>query len=370
MSAVLIPFFFNSRSIEFSSPKKSESSIHTIQKEKENNLAELEDIYKLILPSSNKRSPMSMNSSSEFLKSSINSPNHFVKKEDVHVVFKRQRLLLNLAHVCLMYGEVNLCSQILGYLKETELVNDEFSLELEFIECEQAIKELKHKQEKYSKNVVKLRNECINKLHEALKHAQRSNSPNLLQLGCIMQWNLCLPLIQPGLRNQIRKPLQYVADCLEEIDSMEWLLRCQIHFELAKCDEEIEQLQTAEQHLLKAIHLDDGNIYKEQLDHSLKRLRLRAELYKTPECIEDQSAMILEQCVVGGGKSEKKLKPAIGELLASLNSKQTDAEKSAAGSNYALLFQGHLYSKYKDVCSSFYLATIFYTNSFVDVCVT
>jgi tetratricopeptide (TPR) repeat protein len=326
--------------MESTSLKKSESSIQMIQKEKENTLAELEEIYKLILPSNknnNKRSRLSNNSdSSEFLKSSVNSSNNFHKKEDVHVVSKRQRLLLNLAHVCLMYGEVNLCSQILGYLKETELVNDDFLLELEFIECEQAIKELKHKQEKYSKNVVKLRNECINKLHEALKHAQRSNSPNLLQLGCIMQWNLCLPLIQPGLRNQIRKPLQYVADCLEEIDSMEWLLRCQIHFELAKCDEEIEQLQTAEQHLLKAIRLDDGNIYKEQLDHSLKRLRLRAELYKTPDRIEDQSAMILEQCVVGG-KSEKKLKPAVSDLLASLNSKQSNGEKSATGGNLSSL---------------------------------
>ena len=102
---------------------------------------------------------------------------------------------------------------------------------------------------------------------------------------------------------------------------MEWLLRCQIHFELAKCDEEIEQLQTAEQHLLKAIQLDDGNVYREQLDHSLKRLRLRGELYKTPEKLEDQVAMILEQCVVGEGRNEKKLKPAISDLLAMLNAK-------------------------------------------------
>lgn len=102
---------------------------------------------------------------------------------------------------------------------------------------------------------------------------------------------------------------------------MEWLLRCQIHFELAKCDEEIEQLQTAEQHLLKAIRFDDEKVYSEQLSHALQRLQLRAELYKTPERIEDQVAMILEQCVVGGGakQGEKRLKPAISELLERLN---------------------------------------------------
>lgn len=103
-------------------------------------------------------------------------------------------------------------------------------------------------------------------------------------------------------------------------------MRCQVHFELAKCDEEIEQLQTAEQHLLRALRFDDQKIHTEQLEHTLKRLRLRAELYKTPERVEDQVAMILEQCVVGGGggngngrTNEKRLKLAISELLESLD---------------------------------------------------
>lgn len=99
---------------------------------------------------------------------------------------------------------------------------------------------------------------------------------------------------------------------------MEWLLRTQIHFELAKCDEEIEQLQTAEYHLLKALSFDDSGLYTEQLNHNLKRLRLRAELYVTPEETEDQVAMILEQCVVGG---EKAIKPAVSDLIDSLKTK-------------------------------------------------
>lgn len=105
---------------------------------------------------------------------------------------------------------------------------------------------------------------------------------------------------------------------------MEWLLRCQVHFEISKCDEEIEQLQTAEQHLLKAIRFDDERVHYEQLEHALNRLRLRAELYKTPERVEDQAAMILEQCIIGGNKrgggGEKRLKIAISELLESLDS--------------------------------------------------
>jgi hypothetical protein len=115
------------------------------------------------------------------------------------------------------------------------------------------------------------------------------------------------------------------------MNSMEWLLRCQIHFELAKCDEEIEQLQTAEQHLLKALQLDDEHVYKEQLYYALKRLRLRAELYKTPKVVEEQAAMILEQCVIGGKSTqEKTLKPALSDLLAVLNQK-LGSQSQAAG---------------------------------------
>lgn len=115
-------------------------------------------------------------------------------------------------------------------------------------------------------------------------------------------------------------------------------MRCQIHFELAKCDEEMEQLQTAEQHLLKAIRFDDEKIYAEQLSHSLKRLRLRAELYKTPERVEDQAAMILEQCVIGGN-GEKRLKMAISELLESLDKEKRDESSTGQINTHSLLLR-------------------------------
>jgi hypothetical protein len=87
---------------------------------------------------------------------------------------------------------------------------------------------------------------------------------------------------------------------------MEWLFRCQVHFEIAKCEEEIEQLQVAEHHLIKALQLDDHGVYTEQLNHALTRLRLKAELYKTPEKLEHQVAMILEQSVKAESKKSGK----------------------------------------------------------------
>jgi hypothetical protein len=78
---------------------------------------------------------------------------------------------------------------------------------------------------------------------------------------------------------------------------MEWLFRCQVHSEIAKCEEEIEQLQVAEQHLIKALQLDDHKSYTDQLTHALTRLKLKAELYRTPEKLENQVAIVLEQSI-------------------------------------------------------------------------
>lgn len=91
-------------------------------------------------------------------------------------------------------------------------------LEVELIECEQSIKEMRHKQEKYTKGIVKKRLESVTRCQEAIQNAVRLNSPRLVQLACFTQWSLCLPLLQPTLRIQVRKPLQHVAECLERID--------------------------------------------------------------------------------------------------------------------------------------------------------
>ena len=85
-------------------------------------LSELENIYKLILPVVAIKYNGSSLDSSEFMRSSLsnNGTTAANRKEEIGVLFKRYRLMLNLASVCLLYDEINLCSQILGYLKEAE----------------------------------------------------------------------------------------------------------------------------------------------------------------------------------------------------------------------------------------------------------
>ena len=76
------------------------------------------------------------------------------------------------------------------------------------------------------------------------------------------------------------------------------LLRCQMHTELAKCEEAEDQLEYAVTHLRKALELDDSGMYYDRLQTALTRLQLRATLYKTPERAEDLAAMIIEQVQV------------------------------------------------------------------------
>jgi hypothetical protein len=123
---------------------------------------------------------------------------------------------------------------------------------------------------------------------------------------------------------------------------MDWLLRSQLHYELARCDEEIEQLQTAEMHLIKAIQFDYEKIYHEKLLHELKRLRFRAELYKTPDRIEDRVAMILEQCISGESLGEKiKAKPALQEFI-NTNANSTATSTHKINMHSLLMIAGNL----------------------------
>jgi hypothetical protein len=65
--------------------------------------------------------------------------------------------------------------------------------------------------------------------------------------------------------------------------------------ELAKCEEDEDQLEYALTHLLKALDMDDSGQYRDRLNTALTRLKLRATLYETPDRPEDLAAMIIEQ---------------------------------------------------------------------------
>uniref|UniRef100_U3JF47 Uncharacterized protein n=1 Tax=Ficedula albicollis TaxID=59894 RepID=U3JF47_FICAL len=142
----------------------------------------------------------------------------------------------------------------------------------------------------------------IKNLELTLKRAVQLGVPGVIQVVCATQWNLCLPLLQHNLHQHVRKPLISVADVLEEIDSMLILLRCQVHMEIARIEEDGERLEAALEHLQKAMHLNSSEQYGEHLRLSFRRLHLSAMLYESPEHREDQAVMLIEQAKRGKQK--------------------------------------------------------------------
>ena len=77
-------------------------------------------------------------------------------------------------------------------------------------------------------------------------------------------------------------------------------MRCQVHTELAKCEEDVEQNLVAIEHIKKAMALDDDVQYLERHENSLERLKMRMTLYKTPEDPLLLAAQIIEQAISTG----------------------------------------------------------------------
>ncbi|OWF46298.1 Tetratricopeptide repeat protein 40 [Mizuhopecten yessoensis] len=204
-------------------------------------------------------------------------------------------LLLELGRFCLDLDFADLAHDCVNHMKQCVVKETGFYLELELLECDLMLHSLGDKQESYQKSVIDLRLQAIKRCEETIMNAIRHGDPNVIQAACVTQWNTCLPLLQLNLRHHARKPLTLVAEALEDIESLLISLRCQVHTELAKCEEDQEQIQVAMDNLKKALALDDGNVYRERLEVSLRRLELRSQLYQQPERPEDIAAMIIEQ---------------------------------------------------------------------------
>ncbi|NXG94940.1 CFA46 protein, partial [Stercorarius parasiticus] len=212
-----------------------------------------------------------------------------------------------------------LCS--FGYLQRSKHSEHSFLLcafceqgkliEIECLEYEYEIKKIGTKIGTYTKGVVEAQLELIKNLELTLKRAVQLGDPDVIQVVCTTQWNLCLPLLQHNLHQHLRKPLISVADVLEEIDSMLILLRCQVHMEIARIEEDEERIEAAVEHLQKAIHLNNSGQYQEHLRLTFNRLRLHTILYKSPERLEDRAVMMIEQAKRGKQKDNVRKKRSL-----------------------------------------------------------
>lgn len=108
----------------------------------------------------------------------------------------------------------------------------------------------------YTKRMVSTRIEALNVLEEAVNSARRVAEPALIQDGCIIIWNVSLPLLQPSLIGYAERALYLAASALEAIASPLSQLRASLHLELARLDATRDFMQKASAHVKKALALD------------------------------------------------------------------------------------------------------------------
>ncbi|XP_010175656.1 cilia- and flagella-associated protein 46, partial [Antrostomus carolinensis] len=228
----------------------------------------------------------------------LNSVYVLLKQYDVppaSVLSVKIPLILELARFSVKVNCIKLAYDCILDLKRARITEQGKLIEIECLECEYEIKKLGTKIETYTKGVVEAQLEVIKNLELTLKRAVQLGDPDVIQVVCATQWNLCLPLLQHNLHQHLRKPLISIADVLEEIDSMLILLRCQVHMEIARIEEDGDRIEAAVEHLRKAMHLNNSEQYQEHLRLTFNRLRLCTVLYKSPEHLEDQAVMMIEQ---------------------------------------------------------------------------
>ncbi|XP_064320516.1 cilia- and flagella-associated protein 46 isoform X4 [Phalacrocorax carbo] len=235
----------------------------------------------------------------------LNSLYVLLKQYDVppaSVLSVKIPLILELARFSMKVNCIKLAYDCILDLKRAGITEQGKLIEIECLECEYEIKKIGTKIVTYTKGVIEAQLELIKNLELTLKHAVQLGDPDVIQVVCTTQWNLCLPLLQHNLHQRVRKPLISVADVLEEIDSMLILLRCQVHMEIARIEEDGDRIEAAVEHLQKAIHLNNGGQYQEHLRLNFNRLRLCTMLYESPERLEDRAVMMIEQAKRGKQK--------------------------------------------------------------------
>ncbi|XP_078421329.1 cilia- and flagella-associated protein 46 [Cetorhinus maximus] len=208
---------------------------------------------------------------------------------------ERLSLLLELAHLAIEVKATELASNCVNELLKAERIDRGTVMEIECVDSELTILKLGTKSEKCTKSFVKHCLRVIKRIDEILQNAIRARNWNLVQVVCVTQWKLCLPLLQPNLRKNVSKQLINVATILSDLDSSLIQLRCQVHIEIAQIEEDEERIEVAIEHLKKAYTLDAKGPYEKYIHEELHRLQMYAAIYYSPKHPEDRAIRMIEQ---------------------------------------------------------------------------
>ena len=164
--------------------------------------------------------------------------------------------------------------------------------------------------------------EALKLMERALLTCHRIEVPDIMHRGCVLSWNLGLPLLTPFQRKFVHRLFTLAVGFLDGMDSPLVQLRAQLHFELAKCELSSDFITKALEHVDGALRTDYGNLLVDVIDTSefdidetliehvrkekerpldpyltqlRSRLTLTSSLYETPDSVLEQATLLLEQ---------------------------------------------------------------------------
>eukprot|EP01038_Epipyxis_sp_PR26KG_P014672 gene14672-19710_t len=165
----------------------------------------------------------------------------------------------------------------------------------------------------------------------------RLNDPILLQELCLIIWNACLPLLQSHTHMKVYSSLRLIRDVCHQLSFINQLpLQSIVHYELCKCENEMDFVILAQNESINAIQTDFGSIpasinlsnlanqitenmvppeldVNRSLDVILNpltaSLKLRASVYSNPSTLEGKLTLLMQQV------KESKSKPQIYDLI-------------------------------------------------------
>ncbi|XP_039626525.1 cilia- and flagella-associated protein 46 [Polypterus senegalus] len=222
-------------------------------------------------------------------------------------------LLLQLAHIALELNSPQVTAACLSNVEKIGLIDSRQLIEVQCLKIQVDLKKDGIKIEKYSKAAVEMQLKATEQLDLVLQNAVREGDLNVIQIVCVAQWNLCLPLLQHNIKRRVKKQLNRVAEALEKSNSLMFQLHCQIHIEIGRIEENEDRIEAAIQHFQKALNLDDRGVYKESLQATLHLLQLQTVLYKTPDRPQDIAAKIIEQAKKGKTNDDVRMKRSLLE---------------------------------------------------------
>eukprot|EP00742_Colponemidia_sp_Colp-10_P008157 GILJ01008813.1.p1 GENE.GILJ01008813.1~~GILJ01008813.1.p1 ORF type:complete len:2651 (-),score=491.70 GILJ01008813.1:182-7681(-) len=269
--------------------------------------------------------------------------------------------LAEASRVCIAKNQITLAESISRCVLRASGVNVKARVYAEFTQAELRLR--KRGGERDPKTGLKLegafllqyeyskRAEALKILDRALLSARRTEDWALQEEGCILVWNVALPLLHASQRSHAHKALTTATDLLEDIDSNLTGLRVQLHLELAKCEMQLDFLSKAQAHITKALALDP-TIPQEQLTLQLlpgedpapflrpldryivplaHKLQLKLNIYGDPDLLEDQALLLIEQArEAEGAVRATLLRRALQMLETSIQQELSAVEQAVA----------------------------------------